>query len=283
MIALTQNKPLGPGDLNILIRGANGVLYDPALISYSIFFVDPVSRAETLMSMPNQTPNKDGVGIYSVQMTIPSTWSGIYKLIWYITQYPGGAFDTIFEDFQVVPFNPANSSFEASSVLITSKPGLSAATAKLVMMVRELLSDTNPDRNYHFRPPTPTKTVAGFSQRVGFIWTDDTIIRMLQFAVNQMNWINPLNVYSYSLDNAPESWSMIATVGAAAKCLSAEASRWAAEEFGYSLNGVSIDINKASTYQSLADAYANEFKEIATQAAMNRPFSAGLRQQRFLL
>ena len=86
-----------------------------------------------------------------------------------------------------------------------------------------------------------------------------------------------------SSEAAPDSWGKIACLGAAAKCLSAEGCRWAAEEFGYSLNGVSLDINKAATYMSLADAYKSEFTEIATQAAANRPFSAGLRQQRFLL
>jgi len=249
MIVLTQNKPLGSGDLNLLIRNESGNLYDPSAITYSIFAIDPNSKAETLATMPNQVPYRDGQGLYSVRMTIPTTWKGFFKLVWYVTQYAGNAYNTIFEEFQVVNFDPATSSFEAASVLVTSKPGLSAATAKLVMMVRELLSDTNPDRNYHFRPPTPAKTVANFTQRVGFIWTDDTIIRMLQFAIAQMNWINPLNVYSYTIETAPTDWGMIATIGAAAKCLSAEASRWAAEEFGYSLNGVSLDINKASTYQ----------------------------------
>lgn len=285
MINFAQGKQLGTGDLNIIIRDESGSLYDPAQITYSIFAIDPISKADVLVTLPNTVPVKDdgSNGIFHVAMTIPTTWEGSYKLIWYITRYAGGSYDTLYEEFQVTNFDPARASYEASSVMMVQKPGISAQTARLVMMVRELLSDTNPDRNYHFRPPTSGKVIAGFSARVGFIWTDDTIIRLLQLALNQMNWINPLNVYSYDLNNVPESWAMIACLGAAAKCLSSEASRWAAEEFGYSLNGVSLDINKASTYQSLASAYADEFKEMATQAALNRPFSAGLRQQRFLI
>jgi hypothetical protein len=92
-----------------------------------------------------------------------------------------------------------------------------------------------------------------------------------------------MNMYDYKVETAPVAWGSIACLGAAAKCLSSEGCRWAAEEFSYSLNGVSLDINKASTYQSLAEAYKAEFSEMAVQAAANRPFSAGLRQQRFLI
>lgn len=283
MINFAQGKMLAPGDLNILIRDESGSLYDPFGITYSIFSIDPNTKAETLATIPNTVPIRDNTGIYHVGMSIPSTWGGIFKLVWYITRYSGNAYDTIFEEFQVTNFDPARSSYEASSVMMSSRPQITSDIAGLVMTVRELLSDNNPDRNYHFRPPTAGKTIAGFSARVGFIWTDDTIIRMLKLAIAQMNVINPLNIYSYTVDNMPESWSQISCLGAAAKCLSSEAARWAAEEFGYSLNGVSLDINKASTYQSLAEAYKSEFNEIAAQAAMNRPFSAGLRQSRWLI
>jgi hypothetical protein len=39
--------------------------------------------------------------------------------------------------------------------------------AQAIRVVRELLSDTNPDRNYHFRPPTPGRVVANYTTRVG--------------------------------------------------------------------------------------------------------------------
>jgi hypothetical protein len=51
----------------------------------------------------------------------------------------------------------------------------------------------------------------------------------------------------------------------------------------YSLNGVSLDLNKASEYQALADDYAPEFKEWLPNLIANRPATAGLRQQRWVL
>lgn len=283
MISFASSKPLGPGDLNILIRDENGVLFDPHTISYSIFSVDVTTNVQSLMSQPDSCPYRDSVGTYHVSMSIPSTWSGQYNLVWKIARYFDSPFDTIYEEFQVVNFIPATSSVEAASVYITQKPTVNSHTAQLVMMVRELLSDTNPDRNYHFRPPTPGKQVAGFTSRAGFIWLDSTIITMIKLAIAQMNMSNVNTTFDFTIDSAPTSWAQIACLGAAAKCLSAEGARWIAEQFEYSLNGVSISLNKAGDYTALATAYAQEFKELTTLATANRNFSAGLRQARWLI
>jgi hypothetical protein len=162
-------------------------------------------------------------------------------------------------------------------------PSLTPKVADLIATVRELISDENPDRNYHFRPPTAGKTIAGYSQRVGFIWLDKTIIRMLNLAVAVLNTTNPQVIYNYTVENIPASWAQACCVGAAAHCLTKEAARWAADEFSYSLNGVSLDINKSQLYQGLGESYMAEFKEWAIPIAATKPTSVGLRQSRFLL
>lgn len=283
MIAFSQGRPLGVADLSLTVRDEGGAPYNPDSISYSIFSVDPVSQAQTLVSQPNQTPGTTGTGAFYVPMTIPSLWNGQYKLVWYISRYPGDPIASIYEDFQVVPFNPLTNSTEAMSVFLALRPGMSATVAEYVMNVRELLSDTNPDRNYHFRPPTAAKTVAGYTSRVGFIWEDPTIIRMLKMSIAQLNTFNPMNTFNFTIDNIPSTWAEAACLGAAAKCLSAEAARWAAEEFGYSLNGISLDLNKSATYQNLGAAYSQEFATWAPMITANRPASVGLRQSRWLL
>ncbi len=283
MLALSQGKNLGSGDLSITTRDESGVPFDPSAITYSIFSVDPNTQSQTLVSQPNSTPSFLASGQYYVSMTIPTLWNGFFKLVWYVTRNSGDAITTIYEDFQVVPFNPVTNTTEAMSVFLALRPGMTAKAAEYVMNVRELLSDTNPDRNYHFRPPTSAKTVAGYTSRVGFIWDDSTIIRMLRLTLAQLNTWNPLNLYNYSIDSAPEPWAEAACLGAASKCLSAEGARWAAEEFGYSLNGVSLDLNKSATYQNLGSAYSAEFQVWAPLITANRPGSVGLRQSRWLL
>lgn len=283
MIVLNQGKTLAPGDLGLNVRDERGYLHDPAYIAYSIFQVNPATNERILASQPKMFPARASQGTYYVNMTIPTGWEGRFDLAWYIVMYPETKEGTTFEEFEVVRIDPATTSFEAPSVLMTSKPGLNPKIARHVVMVRELLSDENPDRNYHFRPPTPGKVVADFNTRVGYIWTDVTIIRMLRLAISKLNTWNPMGLYEFRLENIPEDWANAAAVGAAAHCLGKESARWTAEEFSYSLNGVSLDINKAAEYQSLAQQFESEFQEWATNITANRPCVAGLRQNRWML
>jgi hypothetical protein len=305
MLTLTSGKTLGAGDLSLLVRDQNNALIDPASISYSIFQTNSQAplrvqgsydqtsptalndqfslEGATLVGQPKMLPTRASQGAYYIPLTIPTGWQGIYRVVWYLTQYAGGEESRVFEDFVVQPIDPLTTSFEAPSALIAPKPVVKSKYAVPIMYVRERLSDTNPDRNYHFRPPTPGKVVAGFNTRVGFIWPDATIIRMLDIAIAKLNTWNPKNYMNWTLDSVPRDWGMCAGTEAAAMCLTGEAARWAADEFSYSLNGISLDINKAALYQSLSQTLHQEFTEWAPLITANRPFSAGLRQQRWLL
>lgn len=307
METLTQGRRLGPGDLSILVRDARGALIDPHSITYSIFQLTEKiptfgqrayefdleqpnhmpqtaeSPAMTLVTPPMQLPYRSSCGAFFVHLVIPTVWQGVFRLIWYITLHHEMPENKVYEDFIVQPLDPTDSSFEAPSAIIAPRPVTKNKYAPGIMTVRELLSDTNPDRNYHFRPPTPGKVVAGYTSRVGYIFLDPTILRMLDLNIQKLNTWNPKNLTNYTLDNVPHSWGQCAAVGAAASCLTAEGARWAADEFSYSLNGVSLDINKSSLYLSLAQSYGQEFTEWAPLVTAIRPYSAGLRQQRWLL
>jgi hypothetical protein len=283
MIAFSVGKQLGNGDLSISVRDTEGKPQVPSYISYSIFNVS--GKQPSLVSDPKATPAPGvGTGQYWVNMTIPTSWvAGDYRLVWYLQQNPDTIEVSIYEDFSIVQTNAISSSLEAPSVFMSKRLGITENSANLVMMVRELLSDTNPDRNYHFRPPTAGKVVAGFTQRVGYIWTDQAILRFLNLAIAKINSGNPKNFYSFTIDNIPDNWYQAAALGAAASALMAEAIRWNAEEFSYSLNGVSLDINKASSYQGLAESFRTEFNEWIIPLTANRPTSMGLRQPRWLI
>lgn len=308
MVTHTQGKQLGSGDLNILVRDSNGALIDPAQISYSIFQISsqvPVKvrgayeydqlqpqnlqqatytpQNAMLVGQPRMVPVRASQGAYWVNISIPTTWQGVYRLVWYLTQYQNQPENQVFEDFIVQTVDPASNSFEAPSSIIAQAPITTNKYAPAIMYVRELISDENPDRNYHFRPPTPGKVVAGYTTRVGYIWLDSTILRMLDISISKLNTWNPKNYWNWTLDTIPIDWGRCAAVGAASSCLLKEGARWAADEFSYSLNGVSLDINKANLYQSLGQTYQQEFNEWAPLITANRPVSAGLRQQRWLL
>jgi hypothetical protein len=204
--------------------------------------------------------------------------------------YPDSPLDTVVEVFVVQGIDPTNPGFEAPSVIVAVPEsivnvGMStpAMFAKAIMYVREHLSDTNPDRNYHFRPPTPGKVVAGYTTRVGYIWEDSTVIRMVKNNISRANTWNPRTYYGFTLETLPDDWANFVALGAASSCLSNESARWAADEFSYSLNGVSIDLPKTQLYQSLAAAYRGEWDEWAPRITAIRPTSCGLRQQRWIL
>lgn len=284
IITLAQGKSLGPGDLALLVRDANGALVDPVLINFSIFTVDPNSSVQTLIYGPQAAPARASLGAYYVPITIPTGWNGQFQLQWQLKQYADGAVATVVEDFTVQAVNPASGSYEAPSVAIQQAEIVrNKKWTYCVMQVRELLSDENPDRNYHFRPPTPGKIVANYTTRVGFIWTDQTIIRMFNTAISALNWFNKKNIYNFNIDTIPVDWANVAALKAAALCLSKEAARWTADEFNFSLNGISLDLSKADKYRGLAAELNTQFDELADKVTANRPASVGLRQQRWLL
>lgn len=282
MRVFNQGRTLSPGDLGLNVRDSNGQLIDPASISYAMFAQAPDGTL-TLASPPKLQPCRNSTGVYSIAGSIPTDFYGLYRIVWYLRQYQNSNEDQIYEEFEVIRLDPATTSFEAPSVLITPRPATNPELAKCIMLTRELLSDEDPERNYHFRPPTTGRIVAGYNDRVGFIWTDRTITRMLRLAVEQANTWNPLNLYNYSVENAPKAWKAAIPVGAAHWCLTKEAHRWEADQFEYSLNGVSLTLNKAQEYQSLAADLAAEFKEWLPNLTANRPAVVGLRQQRWLL
>jgi hypothetical protein len=315
MVTLTQGKSLTAGDLAILVRDGQGALLDPQNISFSIFQISrtiPVKPTQayefdtlqpqtmqggptlpaqglTLVGQPNQVPKRASQGAYFAPLTVPTTWSGVFRLVWYLQQYPTSSVDQVFEDFVVQSVNPLDSAFEAPSMLVGKTLSIASALndpaiyAKAIKYVRHLLRDDNPDRNYHFRPPTPGRVVAGFTTRVGYIWMDEDILLNLDISISKLNTWNPMNYTAWTLDSIPMDWGKAAAIGAASLCLLGESARWTADEFSYSLNGVSLDISKSSMYQSLGQTYDQQFTTWAPLITANRPFSAGLRQQRWLL
>lgn len=283
MVVLPAGKTLAPGDLSLMVRDSSNSPVVPASLTYTIFAKDRDGNT-SLISQPKLQPMLQEVGLYYVAMTLPTSWAdGEYQLVWYLQQSVGEPEVQIIEDFSILAVKPGTNSLEAPSVLMAQKLQTTQKVADLVMSVRELLSDTNPDRNYHFRPPTAAKTVAGYTTRVGYIWTDQTILRFLKLCIAQINTANPKALYSYTVENIPDdNWGQACALGAAAKCLTAEAARWIADEFGYSLNGVSLDLEKSSKYQGLGEQYNSEFKEWMVPLTANRPHSVGLRQMKFL-
>lgn len=284
MLTFTPGRALTPGDLYLMTRDASGNPVIPHSIVYTIYQVQ--DGIKSLITAPGLTPVvSTDQGTYSVGMTIPSTWSGAYQLVWTLQQLDSSPVQTATEDFWIQPVKPGTN-LEAPSVLLAPATVTQPQYADIVMQVRELLSDTNPDRNYHFRPPTAATAVANYSNRVGFIWEDTTVIRMLRIGLQMVNTANPKNFYSFSLDNmsqpSNDAFAECACLAAAYLCLTSEGCRWTADEFGYSLNGVSLDLQKGQNYLGLGAQYKTAFDAWVPALTANRPRSMGVRQNRWM-
>src|SRR5271168_2037834 len=134
MIVLTQGQPTGAADLAILVRDASGCLIDPVIISYTVYKMrdlvptkptvayeydmhQPLNmeggpplppEGSTLVSPPQSVPVRVSVGTYYASFTIPTTWKGIYKIVWQLQQYPANCPQSfVHMDFIVQPIDPA--------------------------------------------------------------------------------------------------------------------------------------------------------------------------------
>lgn len=134
MVTFTQGQQLGPSNLSILVRDASGALVDPVLINYTIFHVTdqlplkitqayeydlhqpqnmqggpPLPSVDIqLVGPPQQVPTRSSQGAYFVPIFIPTTWKGVFRLVWNIQMYPSNPVDSVLEVFVVQNVDPAN-------------------------------------------------------------------------------------------------------------------------------------------------------------------------------
>ena len=76
-------------------------------------------------------------------------------------------------------------------------------------------------------------------------------------------------------------WRTLCLVGASIYALQALATNWVADQFSYSIGGVSLDIEKSSGYQSLMNDAQIRFQEFVVAAKETVKVVRGLKQSRY--
>jgi hypothetical protein len=79
----------------------------------------------------------------------------------------------------------------------------------------------------------------------------------------------------------PVNWSAVIIVGAAARACRAIALNWIADEFNYSISGVSLDIDKSSKYMSMKENLESSYDKLKEDAKSTIKILKGLKQPRF--
>jgi hypothetical protein len=279
-VSFFRGQQLGRNDLNIFLVNVNSTPSNASEISYGLF--DFTTGAEVLVGPPNRVPSNPSVGEYFASVIVPLDANlGTYRVRWTFREVVGGNIQQVVQEFAVIDkVNLATAS--ASSI---TGGALNATHMELDLMarLRILLRDNNPDRNYHFRPPTHEETIQQFSRVFGYIWEDIELQEYLERSLDMIIASPPRTPFG-SIDQMVQSmpeWRTMLLTGAMSHALRALQINWIADEFDYSIGGVSLSIDKASKYESVASAQSDQFDKQLEKAKQTINFVKGLQQPRF--
>lgn len=261
--------------LNIFLKSRDGVPKNAATISYNIY--DFTTGSEILIPPNDRIPLNPAVGEYFACFNIPVEANlGSYRIKWKVREYLNSPEATVVQEFTVV----------SDPTQTTNLFGASKIETDLVKSTRVLLRDNNPSRNYHFLPPSGEESLNSLNRVFGFIWEDAEILEFLRVSLDIVNMYPPRTSWATldQLMTQNAGWRSLIMTGAMVYALQALSINWVADEFSYAIGGVSLDIDKSSKYQSMADAIDTRFKEMLnseTGAKATIKITRGLAQSRY--
>jgi len=271
--AFYKGQQLGRNGLDLYLSNSNGSPSNAAEISYAVY--DFTTGQEVLVGSPQRVPANPSVGEYYASIIIPLDANlGSYRIRWTFREMVGSPIQRVVQEFSVI--DQVTSGSQAS-------PTYSAQEMDLIRRLRTLLRDNNPDRNYHFRPPAHEETIQQFNRVFGFIWLDDELKEYLEQSMNSIALYPPMTSFQ-SLDqmyNQYPAWKSLLLTGAMYWALNAVRINWIADEFDYSIGGVSLSIDKASKYESAASSASEQFDKQVEKAKATVNIVRGLQQPRY--
>jgi len=276
-VCFNQGQTLGRGDLDIFLTDTNGVATNAAQITFALYYVEPVSCTEILIGDPARTPVNPAVGeYYAAIMVPPNSTPGEYRIRWTFKQTAGSPDQQVVQEWCVVGADTETGTGGSG--------GYSAAELECIQKLRVLLRDNNPDRNYHFRPPEHEGTIGCYNQVFGYIWEDEELLCYLELALDWWNIFPPETESLHSIDKliqTKKAWKTPILWGAMVHALMALSINWVADEFDYSIGGISLSIEKSSKYESLKQNAESQFDKATEAKQRTTKFIRGLSQPRF--
>lgn len=268
--AFYKGQTLGADDLNIFLDNASGYPANVYEITYALY--DYTTGSEVLLGVPRRAAANAAVGHYFASIIIPLDANiGAYRIRWTVRETAGGSIHEFLQEFEVID--------KATNLttLVTN------CEADLVRRLRILLRDNNPDRNYHFRPPAHEESIRQFNHVFGHIWLDDELQEFIFRSLDRIIAAPPRTPFS-SVDQMvrtyPE-WRSLLLDGAMMDATYAMMLNWIADEFDYSIGGVSLSIEKSSKYESAYQAKSDQFDKQLERAKATVKITRGLQQPKF--
>jgi hypothetical protein len=271
-VSFYRGQQLGRGDLNIFLTSSNGTPANAAEISYALF--DFTTGSEALLGPPRRAPANPSVGEYFASVIIPLDANlGSYRVRWTFREIVGGPIQQVLQEFSVID----------KVLTLPGQPLFSSIEADLIRRLRILLRDNNPDRNYHFRPPAHEDTVRQFNRVFGYIWQDEELGEFIERSLDEIISTPPRTPFANvdSMVQMRKEWTTLLLTGAMWFALHALQINWIADEFDYSIGGVSLNLEKSSKYESAAAATQDQFDKQLDKAKATINIIKGLQQPRY--
>jgi hypothetical protein len=148
----------------------------------------------------------------------------------------------------------------------------------------KVVVSNSPDRNYHFRPPEQEGVVRKYNRVFGYIWEDHEIVAFLEMSLDWFNSLPPETAEIRTLDMLcarKPNWRTFIIWGAIVHAMFALAANWVADEFSYSIGGISLDLERSSKYESLKSNAEGQLDKAAEAKSRTVKFIRGLQQPKF--
>jgi len=272
-VTFRRGQELGRSNgLNIFTKSRDGRSKNAAEIFYSVY--DFTTGCEVLLHPANRIPVNSATGEYYASFIVPIDANiGEYRIRWYMREYVGAPQAQVVQKFAIVD----------NATQIVTVPGITPIELDLVRGLRIMLRDNNPARNYHFAPPAGEEAVNQFTRVFGYLWEDYELLEFLRVSNDSLNMYPPQTFYE-TLDQLMQNhrnWRTLLFTGAMVHAINAISLNWILEEFGYSIGGVSLDLEKSSKYQSMSNDAQSRFQEFVVAAKETVKIIRGLRQSRY--
>lgn len=271
-VSFYRGQQLGRGDLNIFLHNSNGAPANAAEIHYALF--DFTTGREALLGVPRRRPANSSVGEYYASVIIPLDANlGSYRVRWTFRELVGGPIQQVLQEFSVID----------KVLALPDQVAFTHIEHDLIRRLRILLRDNNPDRNYHFRPPAHEDTVKQFNRVFGYIWQDQELGEYIDRSLNEIIAKPPRTPFANvdSMVAYRREWTTLLLTGAMYWALHALQINWIADEFDYSIGGVSLNLEKSSKYESAAAATAEQFEKQLENAKATVNIIKGLQQPKY--
>jgi len=269
-VAFQRGQQLGRNDLNIFLTNASGHPTNVAEVYYELY--DFTTGQEVLVGMPRRAAANPTVGEYYASVLIPLDANlGPYRVRWTFKETLSCPYNQVVQEFEIVDRGAH------LPCVYTDVQG------DLLRRFRILLRDNNPGRNYRFRPPTHEGTVTQFSKVFGFIWEDNELLEYMDRSLDMVIAAPPRTPFPNleAMVAYRSEWKTLLLMGAMVHALQALRLNWIADEFSYSIGGVSLDLDKSSKYEGALQSAADQFDKQLEKAKLTVKYIKGLQQPRY--